>query len=174
MNKNMLALCVDKHHGQVRKFSGLPYSIHPIEVALLAREYSINYQLHLDDLLFDVGLGHDLLEDTDATEEEIINSSSEDALLLIKELTNPSKGLDLPRHQRKQIDRDHIKHISVYAKLIKLIDRTCNLNDMHGADNEFKKTYLEESQLLLECIKHASIVLTDRYIRAMGRLYRTL
>ena len=56
-----------KHNGQKRK-QGTPYYTHPVAVAELLKEkgFSLEYQI--------AGLFHDLLEDTDATIEEIINS----------------------------------------------------------------------------------------------------
>lgn len=170
----MLALCINGHHGQTRKYSGLPYSVHPIEVAMLARDYSLLQKLNNHNLLYEAGLGHDLLEDTRITENEIRSASSEEVLSLIKELTNPSKGSSLSRRKRKEIDRKHILSISREAKIIKLIDRTCNLLDMSGAESEFKQLYLEESGLLLNVLEGTSFTLELKYQYAMEGLYRTL
>ena len=59
-----------KHAGQKRK-QGTPYYTHPLAVANLLKEkgFSIEYQI--------AGLFHDLLEDTDATLQEIIELSNE-------------------------------------------------------------------------------------------------
>jgi len=59
-----LQFATEKHAGQTR-IGGEPYISHPVSVAKMLREegYDEEYQI--------AGLFHDLLEDTDATYEEI-------------------------------------------------------------------------------------------------------
>ncbi|MBQ6868770.1 MAG: HD domain-containing protein, partial [Clostridia bacterium] len=68
--ENALAFATVKHEGQTRK-EGIPYITHPVAVAqMLAQQgYDEEYQL--------AGLFHDLLEDTDANEAEIIALAGE-------------------------------------------------------------------------------------------------
>src|SRR5690606_5988102 len=82
---------------------------------------------------------HDVLEDCPhISPDEIVEASGEAVLKLVRELTNPSKGVKAPRAVRKQMDRDHLKHVSWDAKIIKLFDRICNLRDLEQCpDRDF-------------------------------------
>ena len=66
-----------KHSGQYR-VGGDPYISHPVAVANILKEkgFGIDYQI--------AGLFHDLLEDTNATEEEILSIAG-------KEVSNKAK-----------------------------------------------------------------------------------
>jgi (p)ppGpp synthase/HD superfamily hydrolase len=169
MNK-ALQLAMTYHKNQTRKYSGLPYIVHCIDVHnltefIIRNEYSFSlpqdnkwYQAILDACYL-----HDTLEDTSITEELILENSSELTLQIVKELTNPSKGLKLPRAERKEIDRKHLSNISWAAKLIKYVDRYCNVRDLVAEcdDKQFVILYLKESELLLEALyqpyEHESI-----------------
>ena len=61
-------------HGTQKRIGGAPYITHPVAVAdILKKEgYDIEYQI--------VALFHDLLEDTDATEDEIRSIAGEERL----------------------------------------------------------------------------------------------
>lgn len=75
-----------------------------------------------------------------------------EAYALVVELTNPSKKRpDLRRADRKQMDREHLAHVSWLAKVIKLIDRRSNLMEMadQPAEPDFKRLYARESEALL-------------------------
>ena len=53
------------HQGKVRKFSGNPYILHPVEVA------QILSTMTNDDEIIAAGILHDIVEDTDGTLGEI-------------------------------------------------------------------------------------------------------
>lgn len=153
----MVNLATKYHAGQVRKFFDppVPYIVHPLQVATNVDCLNISDQ-ELKIKMICAAIGHDLLEDTSVTGQEIIDVAGEDVLILIKELTNPSKSMKAPRYIRKQVDRDHLKTVSNEAKIIKLIDRTVNLEDFEGCDDvNFVKLYIKESRDLLEVIKNA-------------------
>lgn len=59
-----IAFAAEKHMGQTRR-DGTPYIFHPLTVAELLKRYGydIDYQV--------AGVLHDVLEDTDATDEEV-------------------------------------------------------------------------------------------------------
>ena len=149
------------HKDQARKYSYQPYIVHPIAVHDLVVKWMDTSQRgkeisdELRTIMECAAFLHDLIEDCpQISEQDIITSTDESVLKLVQELTNPSKAVKAPRAVRKQMDRDHLSHISWEAKIIKLCDRICNLRDMDGCpDASFRKLYAEESKRLLECLK---------------------
>ena len=85
-----LEFATKKHEGQ-KRVGGKDYITHPVAVCELVKEqgYGEDYQL--------AAIFHDLLEDTDATEEEILSLSSETVLTAVKLLTK-EKGYDMARY----------------------------------------------------------------------------
>lgn len=138
------------HEGQLRKYHKLPYILHPGRVAsrvtliegVTAEEIAAAWL-------------HDVIEDCPGYTAEVLlqKGMPRQTVDLVVELTNPSKQhADLPRWQRKEIDREHIAAISNQAKRIKLADRVDNLRDMDLAGEEFKSLYVAESILLRELL----------------------
>ncbi len=119
-----------KHDGQYRK-GGEPYIIHPIAVSVYARDkgLGIDYQI--------TGLFHDLLEDTDATEQEILEYSNEKVLEAVKLLTK-TDGYVMAEYI------DAIKKNDI-AFQIKAADRLHNLRSAYVTSNEFKRKYILET-----------------------------
>lgn len=126
-----LAYATAKHNGQTRK-EGVPYITHPIAVAeiLEKKGYGEDYII--------AGLFHDLLEDTDATESEILELSNESVLCAVKLLTKQS-GYNM----REYIDG--IKRNPI-AFAVKAADRLHNLQCAPAASVEFRKKYIAESR----------------------------
>ena len=126
-----LAYATAKHNGQTRK-EGVPYITHPIAVAeiLEKKGYGEDYII--------AGLFHDLLEDTDATESEILELSNESVLCAVKLLTKQS-GYNM----REYIDG--IKRNPI-AFAVKAADRLHNLQCAPAASVEFRKKYISESR----------------------------
>ena len=142
------------HEGQTRRYSGVPYIIHPARVA--ARVSLLDGVS--EDMIVAAWL-HDVIEDTDVIPTEIGMEFGEPVLKLVRELTNPSKDSKEPRWVRKQMDLDHLKDVSRDAKRIKLADRYENLLDMEGAKDDFVALYAKESRALVEAIGLADDVL---------------
>ena len=61
---NMLVFATNKHSGQYDK-AGLPYILHPLKV--------MHYLKTDDEELQAIAVGHDVIEDTDATYQDLIN-----------------------------------------------------------------------------------------------------
>jgi guanosine-3',5'-bis(diphosphate) 3'-pyrophosphohydrolase len=116
------------HAEQRRKYNDRPYIQHPARVAgrVAARSQAT-------EVMVAAAFLHDVVEDTPHTLDEILTEFGPDVARLVAELTNPSKGLKSPRRERKQIDRDHLAVVSVEAKIIKLLDRIDNLQEMVDA-----------------------------------------
>ena len=127
------ALCfaAKKHEGQTRQ-GGAPYITHPVAVSEMLKEqgYGVEYQI--------TGLFHDLLEDTDATEQEIADIGGERVLSAVKLLTK-TKGYDMAEYIRR-IKADEI------AFAVKAADRLHNLRCAIYASEKFKHRYIKESK----------------------------
>lgn len=105
------------HKGQVRKFSGLPYINHPIEVAEIIRK---SHPLEKD--VFCAALLHDTIEDTEATYQDIVENFGKTIADIVLEVTD--EKTDKRTAKQKQIDSG--PHKSRGAKLVKLADKLHN------------------------------------------------
>lgn len=120
-----------KHEGQKRK-QGTPYYFHPLKVQQILQEkgYSEEYQV--------TGLCHDLLEDTDATEQEILDLTKKEVLEAVK-LVTKEEGYKVQQY----IDRISKNPM---AKAVKLADRLHNLQEALLASREFQVKYKRETE----------------------------
>ncbi len=141
------ALANRAHEGQKRKYSGLPYVHHPARVA--ARVALLG---NVTEVMVAAAFVHDVVEDTVVKLPEIEELLGSDVADLVSWLTNPSKGMNLNRSERKAIDRAHLSKAPREAKVIKLADRIDNLREMTDAPEDFRKLYGAETLLLLDAI----------------------
>lgn len=156
------------HYNQVRKYSGLPYIIHPMRVMGEVAFYTNNIDVLMAAVL------HDIIEDCGITYEQIKLFLGETTANLVQELTNPSKGSKEPREIRKAMDREHIKQASYWAKVIKAIDRTDNLRDMYSAPKDFLKKYCYESNLLVGVLYEVPSPIFNALLSEIEKLKRHL
>lgn len=109
-----IAFAAEKHANQKRK-DGTPYIFHPLAVAELLKryDYDIDYQV--------AGVLHDVLEDTDATDEEV-RAFGEDIYKAVKLVTRP-KGAD---------EAEYVKNILTnnMAAVVKNADKIHNMCDI--------------------------------------------
>lgn len=126
-----LEFATEKHKGQTRK-GGDEYITHPKAVSeiLKDRGYDITYEI--------AGLFHDLLEDTNATEKEILSFSNEEVLQTVKLLTK-YKGYNMSEYIY-EIKKNKM------AITVKLADRLHNLKCSVHADVKFIKKYIRETE----------------------------
>ena len=119
-----------KHKGQ-KRIGGDDYITHPIAVCEIVKSQGLdkNYQI--------TALFHDLLEDTDATQEEILKYGSPEILESVKLLTK-KKEYDMAEYV-SSIKRNPI------AFAVKAADRLHNLQCAIITDEEFKRKYILET-----------------------------
>ena len=125
-----LEFATDKHKGQ-KRIGGDDYITHPIAVYEMVKKqgYGEDYQI--------TALFHDLLEDTDATESEIVEYGNQNVLTAVKLLTK-GKGYDMKSYIEK------IKNNPI-AFAVKSADRLHNLQCAVVADEKFRKRYVSET-----------------------------
>ena len=119
-----------KHKGQ-KRIGGDDYITHPIAVFEMVKEQGLNADFQI------TALFHDLLEDTDATEQEILEYGNQNVLTAVKLLTK-EKGYDM----KKYIEA--IKNNQI-AFVVKSADRLHNLQCAILTDVEFKRKYILET-----------------------------
>ncbi len=128
--KKALIYATEKHEGQMR-VGGAPYITHPIAVKDIVKQwgYGDSYQV--------AALFHDLLEDTDATEDEILARSNRRVLRAVRLLTK----------QKGYLMQDYVAGISSdpIARVIKAADRLHNLQCATVTSEEFKRRYVLET-----------------------------
>lgn len=125
-----LDFATKKHKGQYRR-CGEPFISHPVAVAEILKNwgYPIDYRI--------TALFHDLLEDTNATEDEILELSNENVLNAVKLLTK----------EKNYVMKNYIDGIKTdnMAKVVKAADRIHNLQSAIDTDESFKKKYVLET-----------------------------
>jgi len=135
------------HKGQKRKYYGADYFVHPERVAKVAQELGLPPQVVMAAYL------HDVAEDTPVTIEEIEAKFGQEVSSMVSGLTNPSKKFpNLPRAERKKMDREHLSVVPENVKIIKALDRIDNLNDFDLAPKDFQVMYANESLLLADAL----------------------
>lgn len=119
-----------KHKGQTR-IGGEPYISHPIAVAQIVKDkgYGTDYQI--------TALFHDLLEDTDASEDEIRQLGGPEVLEAVRLLT---------KHPG-YIMSEYVQGIlsNPIARAVKAADRLHNLRTAFVTDEAFKRKYIQET-----------------------------
>ena len=129
--------------GQVRKYTGEPYYVHPREVASIVKDNGG------DEAMIAAAHLHDVVEDTEITIDQVSEFFGADIANLVGWLTDISRPTDGNRATRKAIDRAHTAQAPIRAKNIKLADLISNTKSIVEHDEKFARVYLEEKRLLL-------------------------
>ena len=136
-------LAVVWHTGQDRKYSHLPYITHPLRVMSIVRRVSDNEAMLVAAVL------HDVVEDTNVTEDDIRSEFGDIVGDLVMWLTDVSKPEDGNRKKRKHIDLLHTADAPAEAQTIKLADLIDNTRSITVADPSFAMVYMAEKERLL-------------------------
>lgn len=150
------------HRGQRRKYTNLPYIIHPLDVARLVMEVRPD-----DDEMIVAAILHDVVEDCQIPIETIEALFNQRVMNLVSDLTDISKPEDGNRYERKAKDLQHTAQAHPDAKTIKLADLLDNTKDIEEHDGDFAKVYMREKAALLEVLKEGDSLL---WLRAHHRV----
>ena len=128
--KNALLFATKKHEGQ-KRIGGDDYITHPMAGCEIVRSGGFDESCQI------AALFHDLLEDTDATEEEILKYGSPEILEAVKLLTK-EKGYKMSEYIGS-IKKNPI------AFAVKAADRLHNLQCAVVANEDFRRKYILET-----------------------------
>lgn len=124
-----ISYATQKHDGQRRKVDDLPYIVHPYRVSMLLATSGFKQDI------VTAGLLHDIVEDTDGTNEEIANLFGENVALLVRYASEPDKTLSW--EERKKHTIETIKEAPIEAKVVVCADKIDNLTSI--LENEKEK-----------------------------------
>jgi GTP pyrophosphokinase/guanosine-3',5'-bis(diphosphate) 3'-pyrophosphohydrolase len=148
--KKAIEFADKKHSGQTRK-SGEPYIVHPLAVALKLA------QMKMDIPTVVAGILHDVLEDTDATEQEIKELFGEEILRLVCGVTK------LDKHKFRSTDEaqaENFRKLLIATAqdprvlIIKLVDRLDNIRSLSIFRREKQIRIARETLLVYAPLAH--------------------
>jgi GTP diphosphokinase / guanosine-3',5'-bis(diphosphate) 3'-diphosphatase len=131
-----------KAHGNQKRASGEAYFNHPLEVAAILAD------MKLDDATIAAALLHDTVEDTEATQQEIIDKFGPEIASLVDGLT---KIKQLDRVTREATQAENLRKLliamskDVRVLLVKLADRLHNMRTLHHVKPEKRTRIAEET-----------------------------
>ena len=144
----------EAHKGQVRKYTGQPYIVHPVEVMNLVATVP-----HTEAMLC-AALLHDTVEDCGVTLAEIEAEFGPEVEDLVFWLTDPPKGdSGLNRAARKAKCLERMEIAPAQAQTIKLADLISNTASIVKYDPDFAVVYLREKAELLKVLVHGDSTL---------------
>ena len=115
------------HHGDQVRMSGEPYIIHPVQVAYILAD------LGLDDSTICAALLHDVVEDTEVTNEDLIREFGKEIANMVDGVTKLSK-LNYESVEEAQIENYRKMFLAmgkdIRVIMIKLADRLHNMRTL--------------------------------------------
>jgi guanosine-3',5'-bis(diphosphate) 3'-pyrophosphohydrolase len=133
------------HAGQLRKYTGEPYIIHPIAVACILQQHYPETR----EWMIEAALLHDVIEDTSYTARDLLGKFSQVTVNMVQGLTDVSKPEDGNRAVRKTKDCAHIANQHPHVQIIKCADIIHNTQDIAVNSPTFAKIYLPEVKCML-------------------------
>jgi len=149
----------EKHKGQVRKGSGLPYILHPIAVSHLILKYKVSK--HITELQI-AAILHDVLEDTECSYSEIEDKFGFLVASIVMELTSSNEQIALLGKNKYLMQKMVL--MSKYAFILKLIDRLTNVSDQPA------KKYLEDTIVMMKFVKENREDLSKTQLKIISKI----
>lgn len=153
-----IGFAASAHANQLRKYTNLPYILHPLEVMEIA---ATEGGLLGDEPALIAAVLHDVVEDTDVVYETINRRFGAEVTALVAFLTDSPLSAG-NRQARKALDRQRLTLADPRAQTIKLADMISNTRSIVQFDPSFARTYLKEKEAMLPCLRQGSPVLQQR------------
>lgn len=168
-----LRFAAERHRDQRRKgVLEIPYVNHPIEVAeTLVRVGDVH-----DLVTLRAALLHDVVEDTEATLDEVEAEFGIEVRVVVAEVSDDKS---LPKQERKRLQVLHAPGLSMRAKHVKLGDKICNVGDLlrdppRGWERARRIEYLDWTEQVVAGCRGANPALADHFDRVLARARREI
>src|SRR5260370_3101380 len=140
----------EKHRGQLRK-SGEPFLIHPLQVARILADMS------MDMVCLESGMLHDVVEDTVATLDEVRKGFGDEVARTVDGVTKLAK-LNLASREERQAESVRKMLLAMVTDirvvLVKLADRLHNMRTLGSLPREKQERIAEETMEIYAPIAH--------------------
>lgn len=165
--QSAIELAVKWHAGQYRKehkTAGykIPFIVHPMQVMKVVFDWGAGTEENLA-----AAATHDILEDTDITNDELLAEIGVRSTQIVQELTFYEQVEDptaRPEQKHKYLQTFATK--SVNALVIKLADRACNVQDfINGGDGAYGAKYARKAEPLYEAVMSRTTEIEQAYGR---------
>lgn len=163
----LLDFVIEAHRGQPRKYKEGAYWFHVYAVGMMAAPY-VEYG-------FEIGLCHDLFEDTKVTYEQLVAfllsigypaSIADNVHELTDEFTK-DKYPHLNRKERKMLESERLWTISPKSQTVKYCDIDHNSASIKKNDTEFFLTYREEKFYTLQGMHKGDPILFQKALQSL-------
>lgn len=155
MSARALQFAIRAHNGQVRKYTGDPYIVHPVAVADLVR------QVGGDEDMIAVAYLHDVIEDCGVDFNTLSDTFNSSIAVMTMRLSDMQTAADGNRATRKARERDKLARSGPAVQTIKLADLLDNTGTIAKHDPDFAKVYMREKRALLDMMVHGDQRLWD-------------
>ena len=140
-----------KHHSGQTRASGEPFLAHPLEVALVLAE------MKLDATAIAAGLLHDAIEDTEATQEDLVKEFGETVTHIVEGVTKIDK-IEFASKEERQAENVRKMVLAmvddIRVVLIKLADRLHNMRTLEHLPEERRQQIARETLDIYAPIAH--------------------
>jgi (p)ppGpp synthase/HD superfamily hydrolase len=149
LTRDALTFAANRHEGQTRDLDGIPFVTHPVEVACLLHEAGYS------DEVVAAGVLHDVLEDTDASVDDLQQRfGSRVAELVVAVSDDPSIENDA---ERKAALRDQVARAGECAAAVFAADKVSKARELrtrveHGRFERRDTTRIEHYRASLEML----------------------
>lgn len=172
MRDELIIFATKWHDGQLRKYTFEPYINHCIEVADMAEANNIKFG-------FEIGLFHDLLEDTSCTIGHIYNllismySKGDvdfivDGVVSLTDIYIPANFPHLNRLKRRTLEAERLASILPIYQSVKYCDLISNTKSIVAYDFKFATTFLAEKHLILGLMNRGDVSLYNEALKDFG------
>ncbi len=173
MKEELISFAAKWHGGQIRKYTFEPYISHCIEVAEMAEASHVSFG-------FEIGLFHDLLEDTLCSTEHIrdilfpfyLKNEIDfivDGVVALTDIYIPADFPHLNRQKRKVLEAERLASILPIYQSVKYCDLIHNTKSIVLHDPKFAINYLAEKHDILNLMNKGDINLYNEALKDVVR-----
>jgi (p)ppGpp synthase/HD superfamily hydrolase len=156
MTDEAYSFAIDAHNsiGQVRKYSGEPYHVHPLRVARAVIAAGGNFRT------IQAAFLHDVLEDVTpknpsfdlAAIAEKFGPITANIVLQLTDVFTREAFPKFNREKRKELEAVRLSMVGMHAQTVKVADLIDNTADILAHDEGFARVYIKEKKVILNLI----------------------